>query len=816
MNRSAFHLKVRQVGTHCNFDLSWGQGQSISVELSYPLALTRSYQQWQSAYLNYYRRLRGRKALAGKGSIPVDRHQELVNAEAQLLDEFQRWLLSPELVSISRQITKATHQPHNQIVEVFLVCTPHELGRLPWETWDLGRDLETAAKIRLVRTPANILNEPVRPIYRKLRVLTILGDNTGLNLAQDTQALRSLFGVASITILGWQRNQTTATFNLPNPVECRFFEAEALKREIPKAIADERGWDILFFAGHSNETVLTGGELGIAPHTSIAIAEIESSLKQAKKRGLQFAIFNSCSGINIAESLINLGLSQVAVMREPIHDDVAQEFLVQFLQSLAEFKDVHTALLDASQFLKQPEKRLSYPSAYLVPSLFRHPGSELFRIKPFGFLEVIKRWLPTKLEAQWLVALLLLSLLPPAQSLLLEPRIWLQAVYRQLTFQVSQTEKSPIRVIQIDERSLQAQSYPSQQVYPIDYSYLALLLDRLVQRNAKIIGIDYVLDDLNQPANSLKLRQSVENAVNQETWLVFASGEGRYTRRSEVSQDIASKNWSLAGDISFYPGYLELLPAQPKGPEIYPFSYLLAIVYTLNQNSSNSLSSPNLQSQESLKSLVIEEVDRVAVTARKIAFLQQARLHPLTSFSQPFLQNWWQPIVDFSIPPDVAYESISAYQLLEQEEIRANWSNDIILIIPGGYKGAGLAGKNEDNYAIPLAIGFWRGWQEEKFPGGEIHAYMLHHFLTQRLVVPIPDAWIILLAAVLGKIIVFILQDRSKYWDRLLFYFSSILIIYLMISLQVYITFAILFPWFLPSILLFKYVRIAIRGTSDD
>jgi hypothetical protein len=132
--------------------------------------------------------------------------------------------------------------------------------------------------------------------------------------------------------------------------------------------------------------------------------------------------------------LINLGLSQVAVMREPIHDQVAQEFLVQFLQSLAQYKDVHEALLDASQFLKQEDKRLSYPSAYLVPSLFRHPGAELFRIKPFGSVEALKRWLPTKPEASWLVALLFLSLLPPVQSLLLEPRICFRLFIATLPF----------------------------------------------------------------------------------------------------------------------------------------------------------------------------------------------------------------------------------------------------------------------------------------------------------------------------------------------------------------------------------------------
>jgi hypothetical protein len=37
-----------------------------------------------------------------------------------------------------------------------------------------------------------------------------------------------------------------------------------LRADISQAIADPDGWDILFFAGHSNETKLTGGEFAIA------------------------------------------------------------------------------------------------------------------------------------------------------------------------------------------------------------------------------------------------------------------------------------------------------------------------------------------------------------------------------------------------------------------------------------------------------------------------------------------------------------------------------------------------------------------------
>ena len=812
MDKTVFKLKVKQVATDCDFELSWGKGQTISVALNYPLSLTRSYEQWQSAYLNYYKHLRGQKVISGKGTLPVDRRQKLVDAEAKLSDEFQRWLLSPELVrSIRGEIAKAAKTEHHT-VEVFLTCTPLDLARLPWETWEISTDLEINQRIRIARTPANILNEPVCPIRRKARVLAIFGDNTGLNLEADREALRSLDRVADIKLIGW-KNPQKAELLLTKVIETHFFDADVLKIEIPKAIADERGWDILFFAGHSNETVLTGGELGIAPHTLISITEIENSLVQAKKRGLQFAIFNSCSGINIAQSLINLGLTQVAVMREPIHDQVAQEFLVQFLKSLAQYKDVHSALLDACQFLKQQEKRLSYPSAYLVPSLFRHPEAELFCIKPFGFSDTLKRWLLTPKETRWLLALLFLSLLPPVQSLLLEPRILLQSVYRQVTFQVPVKGKSPVRIIQIDEESLKADADKIKQIHPIDYSYLAALLNRLSELEAKTVGIDYVLDDKKQPNNSLKLKQSIRDAVGRGTWFVFASGEGDYTRKSGVSKDIANLNWSLEGDIMFFPWYVELLPADAKGDKTYPFAYLLGLAYALNQESPDNLPQPNLRSQTNFNS-IINYFNKTNQGNQTIAFLQQVRLHPITSYSQTFIQQWLHPIIDFSIPPESAYERISACKLLGECQGKgkvSEFKNEVVLIIPGGYKGAGLEGKNEDNYTIPLAVGFWRGWEEEKFPGGEAHAYMLHHLLTRRLVIPIPDLWMILLIALVGKGMTLILEDNPHQRQLWALRLGAATVVYLVVSLQIYISGAVLLPWFLPTVLFWNYIRLALR-----
>jgi hypothetical protein len=76
-------------------------------------------------------------------------------------------------------------------------------------------------------------------------------------------------------------------------------------------------------------------------------------------------------------------------MREPVHNRVAQEFLVRFLQRLAEYTDgrVHRCSRGIANRLSVSQVRestLTYPSAYLIPSLFRHPDAQPFRFKPFG------------------------------------------------------------------------------------------------------------------------------------------------------------------------------------------------------------------------------------------------------------------------------------------------------------------------------------------------------------------------------------------------------------------------------------------------
>ncbi len=797
---ATFQLKVRQVESNCNFELTWGNSQVIDVNLNYPLSLTANYERWHRAYLNYYNRMRGRTVNSGALKINVDTHKQLVDAEVQLLDEFKRWLLSPELVSIRREIASSISQTSpQQPVEIFLTCTPVELAKFPWESWDIVREFGASGKIRIARAAANIRFGAVTPIRRKARVLAIFGDDSNLNFDAEEKALKSVQSKLHIELIDCKK-----IYNGENVVE--------LKTKIVQAISDARGWDMLFFAGHSNESQRTGGELGIAPQISLSIHEIEDALKQAKKRGLQFAIFNSCSGLNIAESLINIGLNQTIIMREGIHNQVAQEFFLKFLISLTEFKDVHTALLEANEYLQTQERRLAYPSGYLVPSLFRHPNAELFKIENTSIWKTFKKLAPTKKELAWTTGLLFLSFLPPVQSLLLEPRFLAQAIYRKYTNQIPPLHQDLV-VIQIDEDSIQADTYKNiNQIKPIDYSYLADVVNQVSNLGAKTIGIDYVLDDTKQKNSVAKLGKSISDSVNKGAWYVFATEEGETSRRRGVIKEIADLTWSLQGDISSLDWYIELPLRQSEPENIYPLAYLLSLSSKLQQQSLPQAPEPNLKNQSNFQASVINYINSTNIENPKINFFKQVPLHPITEFSNnlPLSQQWLQPLIDYSIPPDKAFDTISACKLLGnckgQGRRPKTLKNKTVLIIPGGYKEAGLGGTHTDNFPAPLPTQFWRGWKNDKVPGGEAHAYMTYHLQQQRLLIAVPDFIMILLAGLLAKTISLTLLQNQR---RLTNYLICINIIYILISLQLYISAYILFPYFLPSALFwinFKYV----------
>ena len=854
-----FLLKVQQAGSRCIFDLSQrGTHTSQSAVLRYPYHLIAPYLKWLQAYLDYYEhfetfpdppalpdKLRGRRMASGQApASPTDRYSRLAQAEAALLADFHSWLRDPELYDIRATLAR-TSQVRSDLAqlpaELTILCArdpkdkaippaessnqtssrdtsvqapsvlssyPYEpraarqeksfdLARLPWESWEVNAEFAARGQLFISRVPNNLRERPpVRVSYnhwRRPRILVILGDESGLNFQKEKAAMTSLRGIAEIEFSGWQPKMSRT-----NAIQT-----------IQDAIAAEPGWDILYFAGHSDETDLTGGELSIAPSISISIRDIAAQIQLAQKQGLQFALFNSCRGIEIAKALIQLGLGQVAIMRERIHDRVAQQFLEIFVRRLAQHEDVQTALFRTCQELETNYKQ-TYPSAYLLPSLYRHPDTELFAVRRFGWQQQLRRLVPSRWEAIASVALVTASLSfpllgwnSPVQAWLLEHRMLVQGIYRQLTNQMPQAEPS-ILLVQIDDLSLTKSDIGDR--YPMNRAYLASLIDRAVDLKFPIIGLDYILSD-SQKEDEALIRALQAGASRNQALFVFAAY--RQSSDSEwilAHQEIANPDWSWHGDIRIwavgdldYPIYPSLLPskdrlAEKNAPGSLPLAYVLALGDTLYERSPEDFQAVRNRPPEQF----IEELLHPRMKVRKS-----------TKFFYSSGQIWLRPEFDFSLPPERVFSSISSWEFLNSDanELGQKYPQSTIVIVPGNYEEA------DDSFYAPRPIKYWNG-NLENINGGELHAYAFHHFRHKHLVIRIPDLWLMLLVIPLGKVTALALQNhpQRRHWGLGL---VGLTLAYGLISLQVYISGQIVFGWTLPSAIFWIYNSKLFRRKID-
>jgi CHASE2 domain len=795
-------LKVFRVEQVCFFELTWGSGQQLTAQLAYPETLTQLYETWQRCYLAFYQTIgsttvRGRVKSSGTlSAAPIDHRAKLVAAEAAFLAEFYDWLKSRELLDLRSQIAQIA-QDDLQDINLFLTCEPLALARFPWETWEILGEFGQRSELRIIRTPANLRHRPTGKMRSgKMRILVILGDETGLSFQAETEALKSLERFADVIFEGWRVGESTA----------------GLKERIANRLTEAEGWDILFFAGHSNESVLTGGELAIAPQTSIFLNEIKPQLLKAKDNGLQFAIFNSCKGLDLANTLVDLGLSQVAIMREPIHNSVAQEFLIQFIQNLVshasgESKTVQDSILTACEYLKL-DRNLTYPSSYFVPSFFCHPETVPFTPRRIGVSQHLRQIIPSPVQAIALGLISITSLLTPVQDLMLDGRLYVQALYRQTTRQIP-TDRHQIRIVQIDEASLRGGLIPARKINPIDRAALAGIVDRLVGTHPKVLAIDYLLDRP-MPEDPILAKQ-ITRAAQKQIPVIFGA-DLQNNREMDISTSITRLDTAMQGHVLFYPGYLSITGLQTVQVSSQsssqfscqarcPFSFLTAFAAQADDRRSvvDHRTFPNTDGADQRSQLLKNSPEALS------------RIQP--KGLPKLLWNWanlgFQPIVDYSIPPDRIYKTTSAIDLTTTAI--PTILEPIVLLAAGDYAEAGINADSRDKFPMPSAIAHWRKTQNQPpqpmITGAELQAYMMHHFLHQHYVISIPSIVFIIPAGLLGILI----ASRSRshrhtgQYSVTSFLFSKSIRnfwigagIYGLVTLQLTIALGLLIPWVFP------------------
>ncbi|MGL5062801.1 MAG: CHAT domain-containing protein [Microcoleus sp.] len=304
------------------------------------------YNTWQARYRQMGSRLRIEAKSAQKTNFS---RRDLEADSDALKQQLNDWLKSPEFSPVMQRLLMNV-KPDEEVR--FIIQTEDaELRRLPWHLWEFF-DHYQKAEVALSSSVCQRQNSP--KTRSKVRVLAIIGDSTGIKLERDRRELEEKLPEAEIV-----------------------FVREPEEQDVSPVIRDSRGqgWDILFFAGHSvSEPDATTGKLFIRNGKSIEISHLKLALRNAIGRGLKLAIFNSCDGLGIAKQLADLNMPQVIVMREPVPDVVAQEFLKYFLEAFAGGESLYLAVREARELLEGVQRE--FPCATWLPVICQNPAED--------------------------------------------------------------------------------------------------------------------------------------------------------------------------------------------------------------------------------------------------------------------------------------------------------------------------------------------------------------------------------------------------------------------------------------------------------
>jgi DNA polymerase III delta prime subunit len=319
--------------------------------------LLQAFNNWQSAY-NQWQSTYRIKPIPGATNFSC---RELASLGSQLADTLNNWLNSDfrEWKKIRERLQRSLSETDE--IQFIIETEDMQLRQLPWHLWDFFSEHYTKAEIAL--SAPEYEPPPLPNPTNKVRILAILGDSTGINVEQDQAILQQQLQNAEITFLTQPQLQV-------------------LNHQLW-----EQQWDILFFAGHSaSQKDGSTGQIYIQQNDSVSPRDLRNALKKAILGGLQLAIFNSCDGLSLAQEIGDLNIPQIIVMRKPVPDKVAQEFLQHFLRVFASGTSLYLAVREAREKLQGLEKE--FPCASWLPVICQNPAAGSLRIWPVEPLSI--------------------------------------------------------------------------------------------------------------------------------------------------------------------------------------------------------------------------------------------------------------------------------------------------------------------------------------------------------------------------------------------------------------------------------------------
>ncbi len=300
------------------------------------------YSHWQSSYRQIGNRYR---LHADKMQVTnVSMIQDCENTSHILRARFNTWLRAEEFRPLREKWLERLSS--SEEVRVILQTENRQLQLLPWHLWDL-LERYPKAEIALSSPSYDRIHKP-RTLNQLVNILAIVGNSQGIDTQAD-QALLQQYTNAEVSFL-----------------------VEPQRQQLTDHLWG-KNWDILFFAGHSSSQGNGGsGRIYLNKTDSLTIGELKYALRKAIENGLQLAIFNSCDGLGLAQELADLQIPQMIVMREPVPDQVAKEFLKYFLQGFAGGESFYQSVRQARERLQGLEDR--FPCATWLPVICQNPA----------------------------------------------------------------------------------------------------------------------------------------------------------------------------------------------------------------------------------------------------------------------------------------------------------------------------------------------------------------------------------------------------------------------------------------------------------
>jgi CHASE2 domain-containing sensor protein len=306
--------------------------------------LPELYRAWQLLYSALYSRRGWNTRLEIEEADVTNVSEVDFNDLCQRLSErINAWLHSESFRNIDQQLR--TRLNFSDEIRFIIETNDKQLRRLPWHLWNF---LEHYSKAEVaLSTPEyqRVEKLSVKTPRTKVAILAILGNSKGIDVAQDRAFLEELSEQAEI---------------------------EFLEEPKPKTLHEKlwQEWDILFFAGHSSSR--EKGVIQLNQIDSLTLDQLRFALKKAIARGLKLAIFNSCDGLGLAQELADMHIPQVIVMREPVPDAIAHEFLKHFLVAFSGGQSLYASVREARERLQRLESQ--FPCATWLPTICQNPA----------------------------------------------------------------------------------------------------------------------------------------------------------------------------------------------------------------------------------------------------------------------------------------------------------------------------------------------------------------------------------------------------------------------------------------------------------